>query len=502
MKKIMAAIFAVLLVLALAACQATPEQSIVKGKDLDKMIEKATEETAGQSDQAEGETLAAKLGAQATYTKELEDPSGKVKISVDAQVIVPDTAGITVQRVERGKFTQEQVDVLAGQLVKGALFSGDDFKLTKSDIQQKILEVQAAMAGADAGNTDMPDKRGIIWWDAYLNELNEQLKTAPDTAEKIPSTGKLAPMTLETDYATGEKLYALAQSEEGGYESLGVYNYDDNANFLNYTSEKNAFSKDMGYFITKEMIEQAEASGYKPYVTAAEAEQIPDIAITSEQAQEKAEALIAALGLENMACYSVEKAYGGSADQTMDQSTYVNPRKCVWFLRYARSVNGIPVTYTVWDCIKVEEDAQSAPWAYEDITFAIDDTGIVGFSWRSPYHIADTVTENSNLLSFSDIMSVFDTMSLAVNAWDGFALGNPNLTGIEIHVDQIRLGLTRITEQNKRDSGLLVPVWDFMGTVTYINETNGQTQKFMDGPVPVLTVNAIDGSIINRSLGY
>jgi hypothetical protein len=152
--------------------------------------------------------------------------------------------------------------------------------------------------------------------------------------------------------------------------------------------------------------------------------------------------------------------------------------------------------------MKVDENAQSSPWSYEDMIFAIDDSGIVAFEWKSPYKVIETVTENSNLLSFKDAMSVFDNMSLVVNAWEGYAEGSPNLTGIEINVDRIQLGLTRVTEPNKRNSGLLVPVWDFFGTITQVSEVNGQTKKFYEGYVPILTINAIDGSVINRSVGY
>ena len=185
-----------------------------------------------------------------------------------------------------------------------------------------------------------------------------------------------------------------------------------------------------------------------------------------------------------------------------DQSGHLNPPRCVWLLRYARNVNGIPATYTVWDCMKNEDSYQSAPWAYEDMTIAIDDSGIVYFNWKSPYKPTGTVTENANVLSFQDAMNVFDTMALVVNAWEGYADGNPNLKGIDLKVDKIQFGLTRVTEQNKRNSGLMVPCWDFFGIVTYISETNGQTRTMDDGPVPILTINAIDGSVINRSLGY
>ena len=501
MKKIVCVLLAASLSLVLVACQPTPEEAVVKGKSLENLIDKATQPT--ESSSAQG-TLAEKMGVQPTYQTELSDPNGKVKIHVNADVQVPEADSVSVDRVERSNFTQEQVDALIKHLMKGKdMFSGDAYKPSKSEIQQKILETQAALAAMPSGeqNSGNPKKLNGTMLQAMLDDLQSQLETAPDTSDKVPCTGQLEPMEQDIYYTAGEKVHALAQSD-AGYESLGVYNYEDAVNFVEYTCEKNAFSKDMGYYTTKEEIEKTEAAGLTTWISSAELAQIPDVIISVDDAKAKAEALIADLGLENMVCYSAGKAYGGSSDQTVDQSQFINPRKCVWFLRYSRQVKNIPVTYTVWDCIKVEEEMQSTPWAYEDMTFAIDDTGIVGFGWRSPYNMAGTVTENSNLLSFSDITSVFETMSLAVNAWDGLAQGNPNLVGIDITVDHIQFGLTRVTEQDKRDSGLLVPAWDFFGTMTYINEQDGQTKEFKDGPIPILTVNAIDGSIINRSLGY
>ncbi len=503
MKKALLIALTLLLTLVMAACQSTPQDSIVKGKNLDKMIDEATKPTASQT-AAQGNNLAAKLGAATNYTKELVDAKGKVKIHVNANVVIPDAQSVSVQRVERWNFTQEQVDTLVKQLVKGELFSGDDFKMTKSEIQQKILEIQAAQSKLDPNsNESLNPKSGKQMMEYQLADLQEQLKTAPDTVTKTPITSKLVPMDMNTDYAKGDKLYALAQSDKGGYESLKIYNYaDEPGNMIDYTSEKNAFSRNMGYFSTKEETQKWESQGSRPYITSQEIAAIPDIKMTEDEAKQKAEDLIKALGIDNLACYSSNKAYGGSNEMTADGSAHVNPRKCVWFLRYSRAVNGVPVTYTVWDCMKVQEEAQSSPWPYEDMTFAIDERGIVGFSWRSPYKITDTVTENSNLKSFGEITKIFDTMSLVVNAWEGLSEGNQGMVGAEITVDEMRLGLTRITEQNKRDSGLLVPCWDFMGSLSYIMERDGQKKIYVDGPIPILTVNAIDGSIINRSLGY
>ena len=493
MKKTMMIVLAVLMLLSITACQATPDKNIVIGKSLDDMIDKATESQSAEATQAPGATIAEKVGAKENYTTELADAQGRVKIHVNADVQIPDVPGVSVQRVGKGEFTQAQVDVLMDTLMKGEPFSGDDYKLTKSEIQQQILDLQAA----DFDNALDGVKRNETMRDAMLAQLQEQLQTAPDTSERIPSTGQLEPMDPEIDFDSGTKLYALAQSDMGGYESLTVTNYKDSpGNMIDYTSEKNGFSKNMGYFWTKDEVEHNSYTGVEDIAS------IPDVTMSQDDAKAQAEALISALGVENMMCLSADKKYGGSYDMTVDGSEYINPRKCVWFLRYSRSVDNVPVTYTVYDCMKVEDDAQSAPWSYEDMTFAIDDTGIVGFSWRSPYVMAETVTQSSNLISFDEVTDVFETMSMAVHAWDGYAEGSPDLKAVDIVVDHIKFGLTRITEENKRDSGLLVPAWDFFGTTTQIIDRNGQEKGYDDGPIPILTINAIDGSVINRSLGY
>jgi len=486
MKKAVSIILSVLMLLSLAACKPTPEKDIVQGKSLDKMIADATKGQTGVVTGAPGETLADKMDAPKTYTKDLVDAKGKVNIHVNADVQVPDAASVSVQRVERASFTQDQVDILTKYLVRGTdLFSGYNYKMTKSEIETLIMHLKAAALENPAASGG---KGG-----SYLDILQEQLKTAPDTAVKTPINGKLAPITDE-EQGSGEELYALAQSEKGGYESFDALNAADAVNYVFYTSEKNGFSRFMKSYQSKAEVESLENEGFTTPITSQQIAAIPDIKITEEQAKQKADELISALGIDYLTLDSENKVYGGGGG--------IEPIQSVWFLRYARQVNNIPVTYTTYDCMKVEEQSQSTPWGYEDMTFAIDDSGIVGFSWRSPYKVTGTVTTDSNVLSFSNCMNIFDTMSLAVNAWDGFSSDSPNLTGVDIDVNRIQFGLDRVTEQNKRDSGLLVPVWDFFGTVTYISEVNGQTKKSSMDSVPVLTINAIDGSIINRSLGY
>ena len=77
---------------------------------------------------------------------------------------------------------------------------------------------------------------------------------------------------------------------------------------------------------------------------------------------------------------------------------------------------------------------------------------------------------------------------------DGTLLRDKNIT-----VTAVRLGLMRIIEKDNNDTAYLVPVWDFFGTY----DSDGGTLVIgEDGYETLLTINAVDGSVIDRTLGY
>ena len=96
--------------------------------------------------------------------------------------------------------------------------------------------------------------------------------------------------------------------------------------------------------------------------------------------------------------------------------------------------------------------------------FLVDDSGAIYMSWTNPYDVTEVLTENS-----------------------------------------VMLGLMRIMEKDNPDTGLLIPVWDFFGDVT-VEHTDDSGQKrtdiSTDSYQSLLTINAIDGSIIDREIGF
>ena len=72
-------------------------------------------------------------------------------------------------------------------------------------------------------------------------------------------------------------------------------------------------------------------------------------------------------------------------------------------------------------------------------------------------------------------------------------------------IDHVTLGYMRVYDPGADNvSGLLVPVWDFFGKmVDYaVYEDQEYTNVSAEPTYSRLTVNAADGTVINRELGY
>lgn len=168
---------------------------------------------------------------------------------------------------------------------------------------------------------------------------------------------------------------------------------------------------------------------------------------------------------------------------------------------YARTINGVPVTQTIADGGALEDmDSTMETWSYESLCFYVDKDGIESMTYSNPYTIGKIKTENLNLLSFSEVMKIYEKMMVVTNA-DNMQYENSRV----YNIDRIVLGYARIYEPSTdAHTGIMIPVWDFFGSMTSESEYNGETESntSKDPNESFLTINAVDGSIIDRNLGY
>lgn len=165
-----------------------------------------------------------------------------------------------------------------------------------------------------------------------------------------------------------------------------------------------------------------------------------------------------------------------------------------YLLHYARCLDGVPVTYTIEEGGAYEDiEGVTETWSYERLDFYVTKEGIDRLELRNQYDIGEVRTEHAKLLPFSDIMEIYEKMMQIQN---GDVLNYEDSRTYRI--DRITLGYSRIYEPSTDNrQGVLVPVWDFFGSF----EVPGR-ETYKEPNQSFLTINAADGSVINRSLGY
>ncbi len=495
MKKIFSISLAVMIAAAFfAGCQATPEEPVVCQKDMEQLIEKAVAEDNTQKDIS----LREYLDAPEIYTASFYGYNGDLTVNVDANVTVPDSNGISAMRVSRHDFTQEEADKMMEVFLQGATLYDADHPLTKAEIQDKLVQLYAMRdlpeAASAAGTNPHAAQEGD-----YIQENIEYyenlLADAPETIELVPAETTFHPSDAATN-PNARVIEGISTVNESAYLFINNGFYNENnveAIFINARQSLDGSYNSVPYTILNE----EDLSERQPSET---------FTLTESDAQSVAEDLLAKLGMSYMTCVdtkyaAIENFTPGVAEGEVGMVVEPAQReyeKWAYSLQYQRAVNGIPVTLTDFSggVSASDTNAASVPWPYERLTIIVDETGVVYFDYISPYSIEDTVTENATLLDFSKITSIFEKM-LPIT----YGYLDEEDYSLQVDITEVRLGLMRITEQNSRDRGLLIPVWDFFGEVTTVPD-EGEPNKMSGGGGSLLTINAIDGAIIDRSLGY
>ncbi|MGE5493681.1 MAG: DUF6034 family protein [Burkholderiales bacterium] len=527
MKKFSLFLIAAIAALLVSACQPTPEKAAVVGKDLEQMIKAATsgQNTAGD--------LKTRLGVPERYESYIEDATGKLKVTVDADIVLPQADSIPVVCVESRPFDQQTVDKLIELLFEdGKLYDPYPLsEMTKTEISDMLMKLAARKVelegqGLKPSLPDARDPEAAIAPDEpqqsaenvsmsasgnsldMVNEaiysLKELAKTAPDEKKLVEVSGKFAALN-PAEGLTGDerkqyegKLIEHARAgqlcPQGGMRSIVAANNEvTNIYTIEYIN-RGDFDADFGLYFSEHEWEDMR----NEFASPVEHEELKrmDLKITPEEAQQTAERFLAQMGIDYLTCECNEPVVGGSFSYYGDEVRTGNLLKA-YRLQYVRQVSGVPVTYTNIETAAASEEGFIWNWAYEAMTLIINDSGIVGMKWEAPYRLKETVTESAAMLPFDNIKNVFEKMIIVGNSYykeyDG-----------EININEVRLGLARITAQNDLKSGLLIPVWDFFGTVTTHYQEGGQSKQHTvsDTGLSLLTINAIDGTVIDRSLGY
>ena len=214
-----------------------------------------------------------------------------------------------------------------------------------------------------------------------------------------------------------------------------------------------------------------------------------DINISRKDAERKALEVASSCGVLECKVVSAAKA------QVSGQLSYV--------FTLGRLVGGVPSipvpNYEGTRAFGADGKEYREPWRQENIQIVVNDKGVVGFLWEYPPEILKVLNENVALMPYIEIKKIAKNQLQRTQTADEFELNSNG--GKVVEINRIVFNMMRVAQKESSDSYYYLPVWDFLGKTV---DNNMETQE---DDVPVseksfLTINAIDGSIIDRGLGY
>ena len=341
-------------VLLLAGCQPTPEQSIVIQKDLEQMISQAqsTPETSAG-------TLAERLGAPGTYTVSLSGADGRLIVSVDAAISVPDAAAIPIYRVQSAGFSEEFSDRVYQLLCGDTDMYAASEAFTKDAIMEEILAQRQQLASGEL------DEEARASTEAYIAQLETEYQTAPDTMG-TPVTS----VTFQTrkEYGASYTVFEVRENEagQGGkyftvrndtqYQTEAIQSVDGETVAPRSNAHLTFYDADIGI-----------AEPYELREVMGEA-QTEALETTPIQAQAMAQELLDKIGVGNMEIYSI--CLVANEPQAATQYGYKVRLRC--------TVEGVCVNSPEY-CTFVDDPSYGCEWKYGTFDIGISDAGVYSF---------------------------------------------------------------------------------------------------------------------------
>jgi|GEM_PF-2300568 hypothetical protein len=473
----------------LLGCQETPEYNAVPNKGESTLNDAIAAAPVEQNS----------LGAPETWQHKFGNKDGTIYIVVDASIELPETQCYPVARVKKVDLTETWLKDFILKLGNGSKVYEykDETMYTKNEVEEIIINLKRQIADPNSdlngANLSAESRSELIKEkEDEIKAWEEYYKVAPETFEglekevkySLNNTGRQQ-FSCSMDLGKENPAYiSVSRTDEGGY--VVISNHDAQVGEILYSSH--------------------------------DFENLDNIAMNVDQAITLGLDFLEDLGEKD---FSASLILGGYLRDRNNPNALMEELPQCYHIYYTRSVEGVKTTYrtTNMDAFlmngRMAEKAavmeQYAPfWPQESVEMIITDSGIQHVRWEMPTQQAEMLNTNVQLLSFDEIQRIFETQMTIEGLWT-----NPADTGIisrEIVITRIALGMMQIREKDTYDGLLMVPTWNFFGyeTYTYAAPVEGgynldAENKYVNDQLAghsFLTINAIDGSIINPVLGY
>ncbi len=469
-----------------------------------------------QENTIEANALAQRLQVPERYTA--SDSEEIYELNCDAQVIVPDVEKVSVWKVSQREFSQEWIDRVTETFFGDRpVYNGNTYYVpTKDEVLEELNQLKAWQAEGshpygpyvseeDLSGLSEEELAAHPTLQDYIDERERDYTDAPDEPDRSEVTPALG-ASWWIDEETGEKQY---DQLEDWKSFRGVVELDDGTSY----SYRLSSGQDMPMEI--EILRRKEGSETAPWwytqdMNGEDSDQLPSqeelsrmAGISPEEAQAMTDAYMEKLGLsEEFSAKAVNLSVCWYAVEEMaDDGPASQLESAGWQVDYTRDVGGFPVTdeENVGGALQSMDDTTTETWCYERVEFTVNEEGLQKVTILDLYDVGEQQVENVEMLPFPEIAGIFEQMLRIKNVDMNYT------THMEYKINRVQLGYMRIYDPGTDSrSGLLVPVWDFFGQekgeYDYEGEIGSNTVERPQNSF--LTVNAADGTVIDRSLGY
>ncbi len=172
-------------------------------------------------------------------------------------------------------------------------------------------------------------------------------------------------------------------------------------------------------------------------------------------------------------------------------------------LNFTRVVEGVPITFDKYGMNEYLDEDMESSIISESVQVIVDNNGISSFSWNSPYTDIAITEPGAQVVPMDQAMAAFE-QQLADRFNSAWFMDPANESShpdsIDINVNRIQLGLTRMSDGNGGHK--LIPTWDFFCSAMATNDSEEQTLNLFGpgGPDESFgTVNALTGETMYRT---
>lgn len=500
MKKRLAILFAMIL---LCACVPTPEEEFVISKadvDTEEVLLKTAEPVDSNSGKSH-ETLMERLGAPSHWTEEAFTAKipfdATLTVNIDAEVHVPDVERIGVYTVTFDvPFSEAQQKGLILKLLgeRETPFQVDrkGKGVRKWQIEDQIRYLKQQLESYQ--QADDAEIREVMTAQTHeqLDKLIERYREAPDDWEHVAWNGSVLSGN-GTDAGSMTLYTSTEQSAHYRWMTVSAYS-------LEYRDETLPLTENWKDFSVPETDERS-AGFCKPKTDAERA------------AVEQALETVNALGLGTFTVKSISQGMDGF--DGIDTGAAENG----YWVRLWLTKNALPIyCFASWhgedpareraEKAGYLEERDYSVYMPEQVTAAVGvRDGKLAYLYLSGlHHETGCINENVQLLPFAEIAKIFKDQI----AYHYFVGGDdPSTDGdaeTQLHITDVYLSMMRVRKKDSPNEFYLLPVWDFG---FYIEDKfrgsvaeRGMDLKNSFCSYSTLTINAIDGTIIDRNVGY